>query len=78
MPKLSRLEIVETTLNYLENGNVNKAIEYLKQVKEKLIKESEKSVKREKQKKLLIERCIEILHAYGIEVKLPEEVKKNK
>ena len=43
---VSRLDIINKTLEYLENGDVNGAIEYLRLAREMVMKEMENRAKR--------------------------------
>ena len=56
---VSRLEIVENVLDYLRKNDVKSAIEYLENVKQRILDETKRSIKRER--KPLEVRCMELV-----------------
>ena len=58
---VSRLDIINKTLEYLERGDVNGAIEYLRLAKEMVLKEMESRAKRPRTDPII--RCKQLLES---------------
>ena len=66
----SRLEIVEKTMEYLQRNDVSSAMSYLTAVKEQLLAESERKVKRKR--KSLDDRCAELITEKITSIPMPK------
>lgn len=55
----TRLEIIDTTLSYLERGDVQRAINYLNRMRELIVRENMSKLRRPRVP--LIQRCIDMV-----------------
>ena len=72
---VSRLDIINRTLEYLEKGDVNGAIEYLRLAKEMVLKEVAERAKRPRTDPIV--RCKQLLEGLGGESAVRQKIEEH-
>ena len=61
MPGPSRLEIIDVALSYLEKGQYEDAVKYLRDARERVVKEIEGKRKAARRRRTLVDLCKELV-----------------